>query len=342
MVSRQDLTGVVFRLNSSNLCLNKKLFIKLFIMSFYHYSYSDGKFLNLQTYFGFHKIFCDKSDTSFLFSFISAVLEGRYKFKKFEFIDPREINNQIIRDNVSYVSCKDRRGDTYLVVLYGTYFQYSGIDNITIPLVKQSREEASHKRRDCSFKEVISIRIEAIHLFTGKQMEYLEVSKGEIKEGMIQYMYEFDPCAEVEVDESFHIDNTIISIRLPWFRKREDELETMLDKWLYTFRYLPSFDPSFDDRPKFAKKRIFKRLLSRSEVYYFPEEEVEKYASSLFHWFEHQGDTIFSLKRSFARGFWEGFKESYPKAFGEGCMLDEEEILQEAIASLKEMTGSST
>jgi len=283
-------------------------------MSVYTYNYSYGKFLDLKTHFGFQKIFCNKSDTGFLHSFINAVLEGKHKFNRISLLDPKQITTYIPSEDVAYAKCREKNGDTYLVILYGTYYQYRRFDNIIIPLIKRYHKKASKDGIDRSYKEVISIRIEPIHLKLATKMNYIQTSKSKISEEMEEYKSTFDSDSGIDENESLHIDHTVIRICLPWFDKSKDVLETMLDKWLYSFKYLSGFG----NRPEFTKAKIFERLLRSSEVYFFPEEETEQYTHSLFHWWEYKEDKMRKLETMYKECYRRGFKEGCPKGFEEG------------------------
>jgi len=64
---------------------------------------------------------------------------------------------------------------------------------------------------------------------------------------------------------------------LPKFKKKEPELKTHFDKWLYVLTHLSKLQ----DRPKKLQERVFKRLFEQAEIAKFTPEEKEAYEESL-------------------------------------------------------------
>lgn len=68
-----------------------------------------------------------------------------------------------------------------------------------------------------------------------------------------------------------------IYIELPKFRKRQDQLETHFDKWLYVFRHLSELN----NRPVELQDRVFEKLFKAAEIAHFSPQEREAYEDSL-------------------------------------------------------------
>lgn len=64
---------------------------------------------------------------------------------------------------------------------------------------------------------------------------------------------------------------------MPKFNKREDELETMFDKWLFVLRNLSSLW----ERPRALQERVFNRLFEAAEIAKFSRTEMSEYWDSL-------------------------------------------------------------
>ncbi len=77
--------------------------------------------------------------------------------------------------------------------------------------------------------------------------------------------------------EVFYDKLKFIYIELPKFKKKEEELETQFDKWLYVFRYLSQLQ----DRPQKLQDKIFEKLFEAAEIAKFTSEEREAYEESL-------------------------------------------------------------
>ena len=78
-------------------------------------------------------------------------------------------------------------------------------------------------------------------------------------------------------NEVFYENLNFVYIEIPKFRKRIDELETFMDKWLFLIKNLHCLK----DRPVEVKNKIFNRLFSTAEVCNLNEFEFMKYSRSL-------------------------------------------------------------
>lgn len=67
---------------------------------------------------------------------------------------------------------------------------------------------------------------------------------------------------DVEDKHVFYDKLTFIYLEMPKFRKTEDELVTMFDKWLYVLRNLSRLM----ERPAALQERVFARLFEQAEV----------------------------------------------------------------------------
>jgi predicted transposase/invertase (TIGR01784 family) len=77
--------------------------------------------------------------------------------------------------------------------------------------------------------------------------------------------------------EVFYDKLKFIYIELPKFRKKEEELDTQFDKWLFVFKHLSGLQ----DRPKKLQDKIIERLFEAAEIAKFTPEEREAYEESL-------------------------------------------------------------
>ena len=66
---------------------------------------------------------------------------------------------------------------------------------------------------------------------------------------------------------------TFIYLEMPKFKKTEDELVTLLDKWLFVLSNLSRLM----DRPAAMQERVFARLFEQAEIAKFTPEERREY-----------------------------------------------------------------
>ena len=105
----------------------------------------------------------------------------------------------------------------------------------------------------------------------------------------------------MEDNHVFYDKLTYVYLEMPKFKKSEDELVTMFDKWMYALTNLARLL----ERPKALQERVFTRLFEQAEVARFtPDERVEYVTSKKDYW-----DYYSSLETSYDKGLAEGRAE---------------------------------
>ena len=115
---------------------------------------------------------------------------------------------------------------------------------------------------------------------------------------------------DVEDNHVFYDKLTFVYLEMPKFNKKEEELETMFDKWMFALANLARLL----ERPKALQERIFTRLFEQAEVAHFtPEERNEYVASKKEYW-----DFYSSMKTSYDKGLAEGEAKGEAKGVAKG------------------------
>ncbi|MDR1103498.1 MAG: Rpn family recombination-promoting nuclease/putative transposase, partial [Tannerella sp.] len=98
--------------------------------------------------------------------------------------------------------------------------------------------------------------------------------------------------SDTETKNVFYDRLTFVYLELPKFDKTEDELETLLDKWMYVFKNLAKLN----DRPKALRERVFRRLFRIAEIEQLDEKERVAYRESQKHYWDYMS-TIQSAEK---------------------------------------------
>lgn len=96
-----------------------------------------------------------------------------------------------------------------------------------------------------------------------------------------------------------------IYIELPKFTKKEQELETQFDKWLYVLRHLSHLP----DRPQKLQDKIFERLFEVAEIAKFSSAEKEAYEESLKYYRDMKNVVDTSREEEIEEGREQGIEE---------------------------------
>ncbi|MBB5623510.1 putative transposase/invertase (TIGR01784 family) [Pedobacter cryoconitis] len=101
--------------------------------------------------------------------------------------------------------------------------------------------------------------------------------------------------------EVFHNGLGFKFLELPKFVKKEDELETELDKWVYMLKHMHSLDQI----PKYLDKRVFEKIFNIAEMGRLSPEQQFVYDSIL----QREEDDYCRLKSAERRGIEKGKEE---------------------------------
>lgn len=82
---------------------------------------------------------------------------------------------------------------------------------------------------------------------------------------------------DVEDKHVFYNKLTFLYLEMPKFKKTEDELVTMYDKWLFVLHNLSRLMK----RPAALQERIFTRLFEQAEIAHYTPKERQDYEDSL-------------------------------------------------------------
>ncbi|GAB5411006.1 MAG: Rpn family recombination-promoting nuclease/putative transposase [Chlamydiales bacterium] len=180
-----------------------------------------SRYLNPTNDIAFKKLFGTVEHEPLLISFLNAILglENKRKIKKIELL-PLEQQPDIKEGKTSIldVKCTDERGFQYVVEMQNK--QVSGF-------LKRSQYYAAHTyvtqalkgMKHLELKPVILLAIANYNLFSNK-------------DAVVSYHKTLD----MNTYENDLEDLSYVFVELPKFSKKEDELVTVQDKWIYFFK----------------------------------------------------------------------------------------------------------
>ena len=166
------------------------------------------------------------------------------------------------RKAVFDVYCENVKGERFIVEMQKAkqkYFKDRSVFYSTFPI----REQAKVGDWDYELKSVYTVGI-------------LNFVFDEDKDDEEYYHHEVK-LMDVGRKEVFYEKLTFIYLEMPKFRKREEELETLFDKWMFVLKNLATLL----DRPAALQERVFKRLFETAEIARFSESEMRDYEESL-------------------------------------------------------------
>lgn len=219
------------------------------------------RYVNPYTDFGFKLLFGTDMNKELLISFLNSLLHGREVIKDVTYLNAEHLGTQEYdRKAVFDVYCENEQGEKFLVEMQKgeqQFFKDRSVFHSTFPI----REQAKRGNWDYELKAVYTVGI-LNFVFDDKDDEYFH---HEVK------------LMDIYTKEVFYDKLTFVYLEMPKFNKREDELVTMFDKWLFVLRNLASLL----ERPAALQERVFTRLFEAAEIAKFSKRELCEYEDSL-------------------------------------------------------------
>lgn len=219
------------------------------------------KYINPYTDFGFKLLFGTAMNKELLISFLNALLFKEETVKDITYLNTEHLGTQEYdRRAVLDVYCENDKGEKFLVEMQKgeqEFFKDRSVYYATFPI----REQAKRGEWNYELKAVYTIGI-LNFTFDDLDPEYFHHEVKLVDMGTYRIFYE---------------KLTFVYLEMPKFNKREDELETMFDKWLFVLRNLSTLL----DRPRVLQERVFDRLFEAAEIAKFTRTERSEYWDSL-------------------------------------------------------------
>lgn len=221
------------------------------------------RYINPYTDFGFKKLFGTEMNKDLLISFLNALFSGHEVIRDVTYLNGEHFGDSYVnRKAIFDVYCENEQGEKFIVEMQKAeqdYFKDRSIFYATFPI----REQAPRGDWDFRLKSVYTV---GILNFVFPDDEYgEECFHHEVK------------LMDTKDKHVFYDKLTFVYLEMPKFNKREDELVTMFDKWLFVLRNLSRLL----DRPAALQERIFTKLFEQAEIARFTPKELQDYEESI-------------------------------------------------------------
>ena len=259
------------------------------------------RYIDPYTDFGFKKLFGTELNKDLLISFLNALFND----STMEIKDVKYLNGEHLGDGygdrraVFDVYCMTEDGGRFIVEMQKAeqaYFKDRSIYYATYPI----REQAPKGAWDYRLENVYTV---GLLNFTFPEDEYPADS----------FVHEIK-LKDVEDNHVFYDKLTFFYLEMPKFNKREDELVTMFDKWMFALRNLSRLM----DRPQALQERVFKRLFDQAEIASFTPKERREYQESVKDYWDYYSTMTTAHQKGREEGREEGRAEGREEGREEG------------------------
>ena len=248
----------------------------------------EERYINPFTDFGFKRLFGTEMNKELLISFLNSLFHGYEDIVDISYRNTEQPGSLVQdRKAVCDVYCENTKGEKFIVEMQKAeqnYFKDRSIFYATFPI----REQAKRGEWDFQLKGVYTV---GILNFIFPDDEYApECMHHEIK------------LMDVEDKHVFYDKLTFVYLEMPKFNKTEDELDGMMDKWLYVLRNLSRLM----ERPAALQERVFNRLFEQAEIARLSPTELRNYEESIKVYRDITNVVNTAEKKGIAKGIAEG------------------------------------
>jgi predicted transposase/invertase (TIGR01784 family) len=281
------------------------------------------KYINPYTDFGFKLLFGTAMNKELLISFLNALLFKEETVKDVTYLNAEHLDTQEYdRRAVFDVYCENEKGEKFLVEMQRgeqQFFKDRSVYYATFPI----REQSQRGKWDYELKAVYII---------GTLNFTFNDTDGD-------YFHHEVKLVDLYTHKVFYDKLTFIYLEMPKFNKKEDELESMFDKWLFVLRNLSSLF----ERPRALQNRVFDRLFEAAEIAKFNPKELGEYWESLKNFRDWYSVMSTQLKKGREEGLKEGLEKGLEQGRKEECFKNAKKMKQAGIAFdvIAQVTGLS-
>ena len=293
------------------------IFPKFVSRLFYNYTpRTMEKYINPHTDFGFKRLFGSEFNKELLISFLNALFHGEQTVSDITYLNSEQLGDRLdARRAVFDVFCENEKGEKFIVEMqniYQEFFKDRTIYYSTFPIREQAKRGGDW---DFHLNPVYTIGLLNFNFAEGLQDAH-------------RWHHEVK-LMEVDTKEVFYDKLTYVYVEIPKFDKKEDELVSMYDKWMYVLRNLSSLM----QRPAALQERVFTRLFEQAEIAKFNPQELRSYEDSVNAYRDIVNAINTAEKKKFAEGMAEGMAKGVIKVAR--AMLNK----GMDIATVSELTG---
>ena len=268
-------------------------------------------YINLVTDFGFKRLFGTESNKDLLIDFLNAIigLEEEESIRDVTFLPPEQLGTtKDDRKSVYDIYCKTEKGDHVIVEMQNEpvrFFKDRSVFYSAFPI----RDQAVKGKWNFNLKAVYAVGLLNFCFSDGKDdRTYLHRVK----------------LMDIEARTVFYDKLTFVFAELPKFKKKESELKTQLDKWLYAINHLCELDkPS----PALSGK-MFDKLFYEAAVASLTTMEANSYFESQKQYLYYINSIDFAEMKGKHIGKHIGMKIGFEQGFEEGRNSERDKFIQ--------------
>ena len=259
-----------------------------------------SKYINPYTDFGFKKLFGTEANKDLLIDFLNELVDKKHKITDLTFKNNENLSElSEDRKAIFDIYCETVSGEKIIIEMQKAkinFFKDRAVFYTTFPI----REQAEKGEWNFKLKPVYCIAI--------LDFEFDKDLKNKDYKNIVTLKNQY--C------EEFYDKLKYIFIEMPRFNKKENELDTHFEKWLYFLKNLIEFK----DVPGILKEAVFEKGFKIAEIAALNKEQHEAYEKSLLQYWD--------IKSAVDTAFDDGKVEGIEQGIEQGKIEREKEIVR--------------
>ena len=273
-----------------------------------------AKYINLMVDWSFKRVFGTEVNKDILIEFLKVIFP-QFAITDITYIPTEQLG--IMEDDrkaIFDVLCKTEDGKTFLVEMQRgaqKHFFERALYYTSFPIMKQGKKAIAKEEEGA---EPWDFSLDGVFFLGILDFEYEQ-------DEMTEHRYQL---LETKTLKQMTDKLEFVFVEVAKFNKREDELETDLDKWLYLLKNMSSLL----ERPAALRDRVFGRLFDVAEYARLDDEERKNYVEAM----NTARDTYNQIAYAHETGHKEGREEGREEGIEIGLEKKAYEIAQRMIA----------
>ena len=266
-------------------------------------------YANLTNDYMFKRVFGSEECKDILIAFLNRIVGNGdiddVSFQNTEHLGPTADDRRAVLD----IAVRTKSGEEYIIEMQlaqQEYFRDRALFYASYPIMNQAVLTKEEFRKTHSDEGVFrwNFCLKPVRFIAVVNFPMAHNSKWDESSYFSSYRLREDESGEL-----LHDKLQFIFLELARFDKREDELETYCDKWMYLFKNMSHLR----ERPKVFYEKEFDRLFEMAELCNFTSDEYYDYQNSQKMIYDYENTIDFAKKQGEAKGREEGLAEGLEK-----------------------------
>jgi len=262
---------------------------------------NETRFLNPLTDFGFHRLFGTESSKKFLISFLNEIVREESLITEIQYLPPIVRGfTEIERKAVFDILCTNEKGEYFIVEMQRAkqkFFRDRSLFYASLPIQKQAPQG------------IWDFRLKAVYLIA--VLDFIIFNEFEEDNN---HVIEYVNLVRERTKTYFSKKINFVFVELPKFTKKEEELITNFDFWMYSLKNMDKLN----DFPSFVQNKIFEELFRAADINILTKKEMKNYKKSVLEYRDVKSSIELAREEALEEGIEIGIKKGLEQGVEQG------------------------